>query len=720
MAILNKIRQRSLVLILVIALALFSFVIGDLFKNSDALFGTSQDVVATVNGKDINRLEFLQKVKNYQDGARGSITETQSKNTIYDREVESIVMETEYESLGLSVEAEETLDLLKDNMAFYPEFLDENGIFSKAKLQAFIANLKEIEPETSILTVNNQPINVNYSSWSVNEQGISKNALRQSYYNLIKAGIGATVAEAKDNYLGDSKTVDIRYVQVPFTSIADSLVEVKKSDIKSYVDAHKDDYKVDASRELVYVEFKEDASKADEDNIKSGLLELLNDKVEYNPNSKNNDTIPGFNSTTNIEEFVNSWSDIRYDDSFLRPSQLPAIAKDSIAALEVGNHFGPYKDGEYYKLTKLIEAKRLPDSVKVRHILIPYVGATRAPADVTKTPEEAEKTADSILSILKNNRSKFVSLLELSSDKVSNEKDGVIEFAYNSSFAPEFKAFSFDNEKGAIDIVGTSFGYHIIEILDQSNFNNTVKVATLADKIEPSEQTLQDVFNRMSKFEIAAKDKDFNDLAKEKELSVKPIEFKELDENIPGLGSQRDIVRWAFNKDTEEGDFKNFSISGFGFIVAKLVEKKEEGLMSVEDASVTALPKVRNEKKAKMILGKITATSVDDIAKNQSQSVRTAKAVTMNNTTLSGAGVEPKVVGSVFGLAEGAVSKPIEGEKGVYVVEVTKINPATEVDNYTAILNRLSSTRKNTVQSKVYEALKEVADIEDNRAKTVY
>ena len=179
-------------------------------------------------------------------------------------------------------------------------------------------------------------------------------------------------------------------------------------------------------------------------------------------------------------------------------------------------------------------------------------------------------------------------------------------------------------------------------------------------------------------------------------------------------------MRWAFDEDTDERDYKNFSISGFGFIVAKLVEKNEEGLMSVEDASITVLPEIRKEKKAKMIREKITATSVDDIAKNNGQSPRTAAAVTIKNTTLSGAGVEPKVVGAAFGLKEGATSKPIDGEKGVYVVEVTKVNEATELENYAPIMNRLNSERRNTVQTKVYQALEKAADIEDNRAKTVY
>ncbi len=116
----------------------------------------------------------------------------------------------------------------------------------------------------------------------------------------------------------------------------------------------------------------------------------------------------------------------------------------------------------------------------------------------------------------------------------------------------------------------------------------------------------------------------------------------------------------------------------------------------------------------------MTATTIDDIAKNQGQTVRTAAAITMKNTTLSGAGVEPKVVGAAFGLKQGVASKPIDGELGVYVIEVTKVTEATKLDNYSSIMNRLNTERRNTVQAKVYQALEKAADIEDNRAKTVY
>lgn len=714
MAVLNKIRQRSLVLILVIALALFAFVIGDVFRNLDST-GGPQDIIATVNGEDIKREPFMLAVQNMQQRTGPNTSETQVKNNIYNEELRRIIMSSEFDKLGLTVEKDKMRELLETSFGNYPEFQNQDSIFDVNKMSAFIANLKDIQPQGAPLST----FTINYAQWTNNEQSLANNALTQQYYNLVKAGVNATVTEAEDDYIAGAKTLDLKYVQVPYTTIADSLVTVTKSDINDYIERNKDTYQVDATREILFVEFKEEASVEDEDALKAELLVLRSDKLEFNESTKGTDTVFGFDNTKNIEAFVNSNSDIKYSADYFRPAQL-GTAKDSLSNTAIGEYYGPYKDAGYYKYSKILDRASKADSVKVRHILIPFAGATSAAPDVMKTNEEAKATADSIYSVLRVNRSKFVDLLELSSDKVSNEKEGVIEFAYNQGFAPPFKAYSFDNKKGDMGVVETSFGYHIIEILNQTAFNNTLQLATVARKIEPSEKTNDDVFNAKQKFEIAAETGDFRELAAERNLTVKPVTFKELDENIPGLGSQRQVVRWAFDNETEAGDYKSFTVAGVGFIVAQLVDVNEEGLMSVEDAAASASTAVRNEKKAEMIRKKIATGALADIAAAQGQTVKNATGVTMSNTTLSGAGAEPKIVGAAFGLGQGEVSKPIDGNRGVYVVEVTKVSEATKLENYAAIIARLSNARKNNVQTKVYSALEAAAEIEDNRAKTVY
>lgn len=712
MAVLNKIRQRSIFLIVIIALALFAFVLSDLFRNSSA-FGASQDTIATINGNDIKREEFMARVENMQRQMGPGSTSTQNMNRVWDQEVRRAIMENQVEGLGLSVEKDQMRNLLRNNFSSFPEFTNEAGIFDENRLNEFIANLKAISPDRAPLG----NFQINYSEWVNNEASIAVGAKEQTYFNMIKAGVGATLAEAEVEYTMENASVDIKFVNIPYTSISDSLVKVSKSEISDYIKKHKGKYDVEASRDIQFVQFSESASLEDENAVRDNVSSLMDTRVEYNEVSKLNDTVLGFKSAKDMEGFINANSDVKYANTFVAKSGLPDVAQDSIYKLSPGQYYGPYKDNGMFKITKVVEEKYMPDSVKARHILLPFIGSRAADETTTQTETQAKATADSLMNVIKKNRSKFVDLLDFSIDKVSNEKDGVLDWYSYNSMVPEFRDYTFENSKGDIGVVKTDFGYHVVEILDQKDKKRMLKVATLAQKIEPSENTIDDVFNRTSKFEIALQDKDFQEVAKESDLDVRPVNnIKELDENIPGLGSQRAIVRWAYEGGTKVGDYKRFSIPGVGYAVVQVTAVNKKGLMTPEAASATVIPEIRKEKKAKMIRDKISGTTVEEVAKNQNVAVSTASGVTMKNPTLSGAGLEPKVVGTAFGLDEGQTSSLIDGNKGVFMVEVTKKTAAPELDNYQAVANRLNSTRSNSAQSKAYQALKDAAKIEDHRA----
>ena len=712
MAVLNKIRQRSIFLIIIIALALFSFIIGDIFTNMGSA-DKSQNVVATVNGDDIERGAFMNQVENIQRQSGGSVTNTQAMNRVWDQEVRNKVMQTQYDALGISIERDYMRQLLKQNLGSLEEFKNEAGLFDEDKLNEFIANLKAIAPETT--TLNGSP--VNYKAWTDFEQTISQTGVQQTYFNLVKAGVIGTLTEGELDYQLENDKADLKYVQIPFSSIPDSVLKIKKSDIKNYIKKHSKKYEVEASRDLVYVQFKEQASLEDEQAIQAELSALVDDKVEFNEAAKANETVIGFKNSSDANAFVNANSSVKYNNNFVFESSLPKADLKAMVSLGVNDVYGPYKDGDSYKLSKLVTKKMISDSTKVRHILIPFVGGVRVDPSVTSTDAQAKAQADSIYKVLKTNRSKFNSLLVLSSDKVSNEKDGVIEFAYTDGFAEEFKAYSFENSKGSLGVVKTDFGYHVIEILSQGPKQQAYKIATIVQEIEPSVKTIDDVFKNKSKFEIAIAKSDFNEVSDQANYKTMPVSsIKELDESIPGIGMQRAIVRWSFEDGTEVGDFKSFNISGGGFVVAKITAVNEKGLMSVEKASVTALPEIRKEKKAALIIGRISATTLDAIASEEGQTVKTAISVNMKNPTLSGAGREPKVIGTVFGLTEGATSKLVVGLNGVYAVQLTKLTTASELPNYQAAANRVGQAKSNAVNSKLYTALKDAAEIEDNRA----
>ena len=706
MAVLNKIRQRSLFLILIIALALFSFVLADLFKNSDALTSKSQNIVATINGKDITREYFMQKVEQLQRQMGPSATNTQVMNRVWEQEVRQAVMETQFDELEISVEKDQMRDLLKTSLATNQNFLNEAGLFDENKMNEYIANLKETSPE-------------GFASWVNYENQVASNALNQNYFNMVKAGLTGTLAEGKLDHELEGNKVDIKYVQVAYSLIPDSIVDVSKSDITSYISKNKNQYKVDASRDIRFVEFKEAASVEDENAIKIELETYVNGRFVDDRGRK--DTIIAFSKVKNNEEYINSISasDIKFDERFVFKSSLPTEAADAIYNLNEGEVYGPYKHNGSFKVTKLIAVKQIPDSAKVRHILIPFTGAQSAGPDVVQTEVEAKVTADSLLTLLKKNRSKFPEFVKgFSSDQGSVAKEGRYDWHAYNTMVPEFNDFEFEGKTGDLGVVKTVFGFHIIEVEGQKNKTKAIQVGTISRKIEPSEATTDKVFRDASNFEINAGKGDFSVLATDNKYTLRPVNgIKVLDENIPGVGNQRPIVRWTFEEDVEVGAIKRFNIPN-GYVIAQLVAKHKAGLMSADDATAKVLPIIRKEKKAKIIMDRVSATTLEDLAAAEKTNVRTATGINMKNPTISGAGREPILTGTAFGLNEGETSELIEGAKGVYMVQVTKVTPAVELDSYQAAANRVEQEKASSVNTKLYNALKEASEIEDNRAAT--
>jgi peptidyl-prolyl cis-trans isomerase D len=713
MAILNKIRQQSLVLIVVIAMALFAFVLSGLFDGSANFSSKSQNVVATVNGIDLKRDDFMNKVENAQRQYGNSMSSTQAMNTVWDQEVRNAVFEKQYEALGLTVERDYIRSLLSQSLASFEEFKNDAGLFDENKLNEFIANLKAIQPETAIL--NGSPIN--FEAWTNFEANIAVTGKEQMYTNMVRAGVIGTLADGELDYKLENDNVDLKFIQIPFASIPDSTITVSQGDIKTYINKNKDKYEVDESRDLYFVQFKEEPSLEDEEAIKNEVASLVKGKTDNSTTAGIDETEIGFKDSKNETAFLAEHSATKLYDGYLFKNTLPTAIADSVYNMNVGDVYGPYKDGNFYKATKLIDIKQVADSVKVRHILIPFVGATRVDAIVTKTDSEAKKTADSIYTVLKGNRSKYKSLLSLSSDKVSNEKDGEIEFAYTDSFAPEFRDYSFENKVGDFAVVKTAFGYHIIEILKQGDRQKAVKIGILSLPIEPSEQTIDDVYNETSKFEIAVTKGVFQDVAKENGYTVKPVSnIKELDETIPGLGAQRAMVRWSFEDGVKVGSVKRFNIQGGGYAVAVVSAINEKGLMTTEKASVTALPAIRKEKKAALIKERVSGKTLEEVSASEGQIIKTAAAVNMKNPTLSGAGREPYVIGAAFGLSEGGTSKVLTGNLGMYMIQVTKITKAVELPSYQAAANKVGTAKANSVSAALFTALKDAAKIDDNRA----
>jgi len=702
MAILNSIRKQGIFLILIIALALFAFILSDVLTKGGSVKGQNNAMV--VNGTDIPRVEFMQKVETMQRNMGQNGNTAQAINTIYEQEVRRVVLEEQYEKLGLTVEAAQISNGLRANLAGNQNFVNETGQFDDNKMQQYIANVKASNP-------------VAYQQWLDFEKSTEQNVLQNTYFTLIRAGLGTTLAEGEQAYRFENDKVNLEYVQIPYTSIPDTEVEVSNDEIKNYVKDHPKDFEAKPQADIQYVLINEAASKSDIEQSRGDIEKLLNDTPEYNAVSKSNDTILGFRNTKNIETFVDANSDVAYNDVWLFKKDVPPAVADALFQMNKGEIYGPYELDNGYGLSKVLETRQMADTAMARHILIPFVGLKTASPDVTLSKEDAKKRADSIVSVIKKDNSKFEALaVEFSSDNGSKDKGGDLGAFPPGRMVPAFNDFIFDNPKGTIGVVETDFGYHVVSVDDLRNEQTAMKVATIIKAVEPSEATINEVFSKASKFEVAASKGDFNEVAKKQNLTANPVnKIGRLDSNIPGVGDNREIVNWAFNEDTNVGNVKRFTVPN-GYVIAQLTRKSDSEVMDVTEASAVVTPILRNKKKAEKIKEKYAGKSMTEIASSINASVQNASAVTMVSPLLPGAGNEPKVVGKAFGKKVGETTDLIAGNKGVYIVKIISKEDAPKLANYATFSKQQTANNLGAANGQVFNALKEKAEIEDNRA----
>ncbi len=699
MAVLQKIRQRSALTIVIIAFALFAFLVPSLFSKSNLVKGSTD--VGSINGKDISFEDFRVKVSNVEKSQQG-VTPTEAANRVWDQEVSIALLATEFDKLGLRVGAKHIMEVLKSdqNIGKNPMFLNAAGVFDEAKFKEAAKTNPEIAQYIS-----------------GREKDAELNAKYQMYATMIKAGSFTTDSEGKLKYEMEANKANFAYVAGLYSTIKDSDVKVSDDDIVAFMKKSEKKYKSDETREIEYVLVEDKASPEDETEVKSKINGLLSGSVVYNTKTGKNDTLPGFRSATNVVDFVNSNSDVPYDSTYVAKKDLPAVDADKLYNLAPGEIYGPYMMGKYYCLSKSM-GRKVGVNAKASHILISYEGTQVPNKKEKRTKEEAKAKAEEILAQVNANPNSFLMLAFQNSDDSSAQQGGDLGYFGPNQMVKPFNDFVFGNPIGKVGLVETPFGFHIIKITDKQD---GIRLATVAQKIEASEATSDKVFTKATQFEIDANSKDFAKAAAALKLTVSPaVTSKAMDEAFGPLGNQRNIVRWAFEEGTDVGAVKRFEVANLGHVIAKLKKVNKEGLMAVDLVRSYVEPILKNKKKAELIKAKMTGTSLEAIAKSTGSAVQQATDVTMENPVLTGGvGQEPKVVGNAFALTAGKLSAPIEGNTGVYVVKSTNVVKAPVLKDLTAYVAKLKAQSAGDF-NRVLPALKDKAEIKDNRKKFSY
>ena len=697
MAAIGNIRKHYGLLVVIVGLALLAFVLGDLLKSTNS--SRRRNVVATVGNERITYQDYSNLVNLNLENAKannGGITTEQNysihANTL-EQMIKEVIMKNEYKDLGLVVSGDELFDQFlgeKPNQYVVQSFTNAEGKFDSELIKTYISQFQSLSPEMQ-------------ANWLNFEKAIKEDRLNTKYENLLKKGFYLPGKLAARYYSDKNDKVSAEVYAVRYSTVADSTVTVNAADNKAFYNENKNKYQTDATRSIDYVIFEIAPSQADVEYSKNFVNDLKNDFAEID----------------NAANFVSANSDLAYDSTWKSRKDVPAELEKAIfdGNIGVGSVYGPYENGGYYNVAKVLEMENRSDSLMASHILVAYNGALRSAA--TRTKEEAQALADSLLKVIKKDNSKIETLAKSFSDDPSAQtNNGDLGWFTDGMMVYTFNEFVQDNKVGTVGMVETPFGFHIIKVTDRTAAAPKARIAVVAHEITASTATYQNIFAEANRFVTEnTTAEEFNAAIEEQGLNKRTFPTLRANTNrITGISNPRQIVRWAFDENTEVGDMSTIFDLDDMYVVAVLTKAIPEGIAPMEEVAERNSYLIKKEKKGAMLAEQAKAFGGDyqkmiDELKGEKTTVEN---VTFEGRGFGNFGVEDKVIGTVIGMKEGETSEPIIGGNGLYVVKVTKETPAETADYSNIVREQRTRFNNQILNNSAYSALKDNTKIEDN------
>ncbi|MEC7870264.1 MAG: peptidylprolyl isomerase [Bacteroidota bacterium] len=698
MAVLGKIREKSIFLIIVIGLALFAFIISGAIGSDYGNIGPNEPI-GEVDGEEVLLSNYRSLVEQDQK-VYGSST-IESVNKVWDQYILSLVLKSQIDLLEIDAGRNQIEQVVSSdqNLTQDSRFINEAGFFDFGLFTNFISQIRDQNPSA-------------YESWKLQESNIISSAKQSIYFDLVRSGL--LNLKSQKEIITDFKNtkVDFQYVKIPFSSLSDTLFKLDDNEIDNYIKKNKSDYVFKPIRNIEYVVFFEQPTDEDEKQIRTQLESLIKDKIEYNEVSKLNDTLIGFKNTNEIFEFVERNSDTPFDSVYLPKGRLSKEYSESLFNLDIGEVYGPYKDLGSLKISRLLDRK-IDGSIRASQILISYNGSSNQNPNINRSKEEAKKLANDLFFKIRRNPKSFSNYVQEFSDGAGKSTLGDIGFFQEKNVLPEIFSRLSKSRIERLNLIETDFGFHIIKATDKQD---VLLMANVVKNIIPSEETSNKVFRNATKFEmdLLNSKETFNLLAEQNGYNIRRVnEIDRLDETLPGLPNQRSIVQWLFNENTEEGMVKRFNLSFGGYAIVKVIEINEDGLVSSNEVRSSVRTKLINQKKSNYILNSEGNSKIQDIAAKYNLEIIDASLVSRFDQILVGAGNEPNVIGVAFSLDKNETSKLIVGNEGLYKIKLTNINTNSEDE---IELNKTEDSSEIIFNPDNFlEALKDNAKIIDNR-----
>lgn len=724
MAIIGKIREKSWILVGIVGLALLAFILGDLRSCTDS--SRNQIGYGSIDGEPVDPRLYDLASRNYQAADEQEYRSQEREYTLRDQAmsenkawnaiVDSILLQKEFNALGISISDREFDAFLYGHEGFnvIPNIAESfkdpaTGLYSEKLLRKRVDELK------ASTNADEQ------RAWEQTKMSLTAQRLQEKYFQLIGQGIYVTNLEAKETYVAQKRTKNISFAIKRFSEIPDVDIKITDEELRKFYDENKSDVKYRAksnSREIKYFAINIAPSKEDTVAINEEL-NRLKENFAKQTTAKDDSIFVAKNSEWPnylAKTAFRSENEQKVSPNFTYPASMDSV----FSKAAVGTVVGPYVDKGKYRLAKVIATNN--SLYSVRHILL------NAQKTDTVAVEEKKKQADSLVKIL-NSDNFDEHVVKFSGDQGSVQNGGKYENFIHEQMVPEFSNFARENNVGKIGWVQSDFGIHIIEVLEK---NPGIGLAIIEKTLKPSSNTLDDI-NLLAndlvsevvesvekKSALKEKNEAFDTLAHKKGYTPLSLTIDEKNIYVSGMKTslaEDRMIGLAFNAKHEAGHVNLSPIKDEDrYLIAMLSMKRDKGEPSFEAAELAMRRDLMNDKKAAIIKSKMTGKSVEEVASKNNIEVQKAD-VTFANPSIMGGGYDPDIVGALFskGLKDGTTTLPLKGRNAVYVIRIDKTIAEPATKSYEAEIQTLTGQSRSSLQNDLMTSLREKSNVVDNR-----
>ncbi|HPI69214.1 MAG TPA: SurA N-terminal domain-containing protein [Bacteroidales bacterium] len=703
MSAIQFLREKAGVFVaVIIGISLLLFVVSDFFGSGTGQRKQMKEYydLGEIAGEDVSYQDFEMRVQNmveiYKLSGASNIDEStyeSIREQVWQQMVREKILDNNYEKLGIGVSNEEVDDLVLGNNphpVVMQLFSDQNtGEFNKSFLINFLQQIDVDETARKY--------------WLFFEDQIVDDRMSTKYNNLVSKGLYITSKQTEFEDMLNKASVDFSFVMKNYASVPDSAVEIKRSELESYYSKHKNSYKRSALRDIEYVTFDILPSENDRRDAEEWI----------------NETKEEFAEASDPEQFINLTADTRHNGFYVPLNSVSEQLRDFVKSEDKNTVFGPYEEDGSFKIARLIDAANRPDSVRARHILIS--------SGQLRTTENARHIADSLINLLKSGVDFEVLAMSNSDDGGSAQVGGDLGWFSEGMMVTPFNDACFSARKGEYVTAETTYGVHIIEVLNKSKDVRKYNIGIIDRMITPSSATNQAVYSEASQFAANSSTyEQFNssiaslNMDKRVANDVMPSQ-----KTLPGLDNPRSLVIALFS--AKEGnivlDANEQAVFEIGdkYVVAYCTRVQEEGLATLKDVENDVRFAVLREKKAEIISEQFkeikgSGNSLNDIANEMGLNIQEATQISFRSYSVPGAGMEPALISAATSAPQGQLAGPVSGNNGVFMFQVNSVSEAPPEDTE-MLRERLMATYRMRGTYEAYEALRESANIIDKRYK---